>query len=140
MPSRFARQMKVRPDFRLDQHDGLGIDRRQRAVDEFAAVNRIINFADVRGQPAAQLGHAGGRGGGHDDFEVRHARFERADELRAEIDLADADGVQPDDVAVGQRLFEAGVVFAQTAGRNPAASCRAAASARNNTATTGRKK
>ena len=60
-----------------------GLNDGQRAGDGFARVNRIINFADVRGQPALQLGHAGRRGRGHDDFEVRQARFERADELRA---------------------------------------------------------
>ena len=89
----------------------------------------IVNFADVRGQMAAQLGHAGGRGGGHDDFDVGQARFQRADELRAEIDFADADGVEPDDVAVRQRLLEVRVVSGRSAGKSREASCRAATSA-----------
>ena len=73
----------------------------------YSAGPRIIDFADVRGHAAAQFAHAGGGGGGHHDFDIGHARLQRADELRAEVDLADADGVNPDDVAVGQRLFEA---------------------------------
>ena len=64
----------------------------------------------MRRQPPAQFGHAGGRGGGHHEFNVGQAQFERADELGAEVDFADADGVDPDDLAVGERLFEVGVV------------------------------
>jgi hypothetical protein len=79
----------------------------------FPPVKGIVNFADVRRQPAAQFGHAGRRGGGNDDFEVGHARLQGADELRAEVDFADADGMQPDDLAVGQRLLEIPVVIAK---------------------------
>ena len=78
---------------------------------------------------AAQFGHAGGRGGGHDDFDVGQARFERADELRAEIDFADTDGVKPDDMAVGERLFEVRVVMPEALAKTGTASCRAATSA-----------
>ena len=77
---------------------------------------------------------------GNDEFDVGQARFQRADELRAEIDLADADGVKPDDLAVGERLLEVPVVTARTARESREASCRAAASAGNNTATSTRKK
>ena len=63
-----------------------------------------------------QLGHAGRGGGGDDNFEVRQARFQGANELRADIDFADADGVYPQDLAIGDRLLEFGVVLAETLG------------------------
>ena len=86
---------------------------RQARGDISPAVNRIINFADVRGQLALQLAHAGGGGGGDDDLEVGQARFQRADELRADVHLADADGVHPEHVAVGDGLLELGVENAE---------------------------
>jgi len=74
---------EIGPDFRLDEHDGFRVDGGQRAADGFPPVNRIVNFADVRGQMAEQFTHAGRRRGGHHNFEVWHAGFQRADELRA---------------------------------------------------------
>ena len=38
----------------------------------------------------------GGGGGGDDELEIGHARLEGGDELGADVDLADADGVEPD--------------------------------------------
>ena len=116
MPQIAGAPEEVRPDFRLHQHDGLGADGGQRAGDIAAAVDRIVDLADVVGQLPPQFAHAGRGGGGDDDLEVGQARFQRADELGAEVDLADADGVHPERVAVGDGLLEFGVVFAEPLG------------------------
>lgn len=106
MPSACARQRKFGQILGLHEDDGLRLDGRQRADDAIAPVNGIVNFDDVRGQMMAQFGHPGGCGGGHDDGDIGQARLQCADELRAEIDFADADGVEPDDVTVRDRLHE----------------------------------
>ena len=41
--------------------------------------------------------------------DASNARFEGADELRAQGDFTHADGVQPDDMAVRQRLLDRGI-------------------------------
>ena len=98
----------------------LGADGAERAVDEFTAVQRVVNLADIGGQAVPQFAHAGGGGGGHEKLEVRHARFQGADDLRAKVHLPDADRVQPENVAVGQRLFEARIIFREALGESPA--------------------
>ena len=49
----------------------------------------------------------------NDDFDVRHARFERPNELRAKIDFADADGMQPEHMTVGEPLHEIPVIVSK---------------------------
>jgi len=71
---------------------------------------------------------------------VGQAWFQRADELRAEIDFADTDGMEPEDVAVRQRLLEVRRRSGRIAGKSPETSRRAATFARSNTAMTARKK
>ena len=73
----------------------------QRPRHKPAVVNRVVDLADVVGQLAVQFAHAGRRGGGDDDLEVWHARFQRPDELGADVHLADADRVHPEHVTVG---------------------------------------
>ena len=82
-----------------------------RARDVIAAINRIINFADLRRQFSFQLSHASRGGGGDNELEVGHPRFDGADEMRTNADFANADGVQPHRVAIRQGLFELGVVL-----------------------------
>jgi len=65
----------------------------------------------VVGQAAFEFGHAGRGGGGDDDFDVRHPDFQGADELGAQVDFADADGMEPDDLPVGERLLEVGALI-----------------------------
>ena len=86
---------KVGPDLRLHEHDGCRMDCGDSAPGPESAVDRIVELDDVGRQLALQLGHARRRGSGNDDFEVRQARFESGDELRANVDFADAYGVQP---------------------------------------------
>ena len=81
----------------------------QRALHAFRVVDGIINLFDVRRQFALQFAHAGRGRGGNNDFEVGRARFQRADELRANVHLADADGVDPEHVAIAERLFDFGI-------------------------------
>ena len=105
---------EVRPYFRLNEHNGLWIDDREGACDEFPSVNRVINLADMSRQSAAQFRHARGRGRGHYEFDIGRTWFKCADELRAEVHLADADGMNPNGMAVGQRLLEFGMVARET--------------------------
>jgi len=71
--------------------------------------------------------------GGNDDFQVWHARFERTDELGANVHLTHANGMRPKDMPVGDGLFEFRVVLGE-----PLAEVlfnyRASAYARSNTA------
>jgi hypothetical protein len=78
----------------------------------FRRSKRVIDLAHARRQPAAQLRHAGGGGAGDDDFDVGQARFQRPDQLGAKIDFANADRMQPEDAAVGQRLLERRIIVA----------------------------
>jgi len=109
----FGAPEEVGPDFRLNEHDGLGADDGQGAGHPGAPIHRIIDFADVRGQFAQQLAHAGGGGGGHDDLDVGHAFFQRPDQVSADVDFADADRVHPEHLAVGDGLLQFGVVTAK---------------------------
>jgi hypothetical protein len=84
------------------------------AADISAAVNRVIDFSDMIGQLFIQFTHPCGRGCGDDDLEVGHALLENADDLRADIDLADADGVHPNDISVGKRLFDFAIVDSES--------------------------
>src|SRR5438128_1111166 len=86
------------------------MNRNQRAGDAGALVNGIIDLADVAGELALQSLHASGGSSGNDDFEVGQARFQRANELGADVDFADADGVQPEGVAIGEGLLELAVI------------------------------
>src|ERR1043165_9477684 len=85
---------EVGPDFRLNEHDADDAELGERAPDDAAAVDGVINPEDARGELLVQLGHAGGGGGGDDELEVGHAGFERGDELGADVDFADAHGVK----------------------------------------------
>src|SRR5216683_1525115 len=66
---------EVRPDFGLHQDDRFGPDAGQGASDEAASINGIIDLTNMRRQLALQFLHAGGRGGGYDDFEVWQPRL-----------------------------------------------------------------
>ena len=63
---------------------------------------------------AAQFSHAGRGCRGNHNLDVGHARLQGADELRAKIDFADADGMKPENLAVGQRLLEIPVVISKS--------------------------
>jgi hypothetical protein len=102
---------EIGPDLGFHQHNGFRVDDGESAPDPFTAVDGVIDLADVGGQAAFQFGHAGRGGGGHDHLDVRQAQFERANELGAQVDFADADSVEPDDLAIGQRLFQVGAVI-----------------------------
>ena len=104
---------EIRPDFRFDQDDRLGMDHAQRAIDAFPVVDRIVNLLDARRQFSLQFAHAGRGGGGDDDFDVGHARLQCADELCANIHFPDTHGVHPEHMTVGQRLLESGVETAE---------------------------
>jgi hypothetical protein len=104
---------EVRPDFGFHQDDRFGIDDAEGAADVFAAIDGVVDFFDVAGETFAEFAHSGGGGGRDDDLEIREAGFERADEMGGHVHLADADGVDPEDVAIGEGLFEAGVEFAE---------------------------
>ena len=97
---------KVRPDLRLHQHNGHRANRGQGAVDIRTAVNRVVDLADMVGQLAVQFAHPGGGRRRNDDLEIRQARLQRANQLRADIDFAHADSVHPDRVPIGDGLLE----------------------------------
>ena len=105
---------EVGPDFGFDEDDGVGMDGTEGAVDEFAAVDGVIDFADCRREALLEFSHAGGGRGGDHDLEVGHARFECADDLHGDIHLAHADGVHPEHVTVGHGLLDLVVVNAKT--------------------------
>src|SRR5690242_5911109 len=86
----------------------------QRAINAFFTVDGIVDFPDVGRQLSLQFTHpCRGRGGNH-DLQIRHTRLQRADELRANVDFADAHRVHPQDVTVCQGLLELCVVAAET--------------------------
>src|SRR5207253_11110724 len=105
---------KIGPNLRLNQYDGLGMNREERARDIAAPDKRIVDLLNVRGQFALQLPHAGGGGGRNDDFHVRQPRFERSDTLRRDVDLADAHGMDPKHMAICDRLLDLGAEAAKS--------------------------
>jgi hypothetical protein len=104
---------EVGPDLRFDEDDGLGIDGSQGTGDAGTSIDREIDPADVGGQFAFELAHAGRGRGGNDDLEIGHARFDRPDELGAKVDFADAYRMRPQHVAIGQRLLQLRIIFAK---------------------------
>ena len=106
--SRAARESLAR--FRLRPGRWLPGESFAGLADEGREINRVINFADVAGELALEVAHAGAGGGGDDDLEVGKPGFEGANEMGAKIDFADANGVNPEGLAVGDGLFELGVV------------------------------
>ena len=57
--------------------------------------------------------HARGCGRADDDLHVGDPGLDRLDELGADVDLPDADSMQPDDVPVRQRLLDLGIKAAK---------------------------
>lgn len=104
---------EIGPDFGFDEHDGFGVDGRDGAVDVAFAVDGIVNFLDVGGEFSFELLHSCGGGGRDDDFEIGNFWFEHLDQLGAEIDFTDTDGVDPNGVAIGERVFGSGREFAE---------------------------
>src|SRR5882724_10795948 len=104
---------KIRPDLGFDQNDGFRTNDTESASDNAALVDGVIDLADVIGELALELRHSSGGGGGNDDFQVWHARFERTDELSANVHLTDANGMRPKDMPVGDGLFEFRVVLGE---------------------------
>ena len=102
---------KVGPDFRFDQHDGLGTNGAESPGHATAPVNRVVDFADVRRQFALQFTHARSRRRRDDNLEVGEPRFERANELRASVNFTDAHGMGPKHVTIGDGLLEFAVVI-----------------------------
>src|SRR5262249_15043767 len=97
---------KVWPNLGFDEDNGLRVNRRNSAEHVFTAIDRVIDLLDVRRKLPIQFAHAGGSRGRDDDLQIRQARFERADQLRADVDFADADGMNPEDVPIGDRLLD----------------------------------
>ena len=64
-------------------------------------------------QTPVQVSHARGCGGGNNKFQVGRA-LSKAYQMDAGIDFADTDSVKPEDMPVGQRLLEVGVITAKT--------------------------
>ena len=86
------------------------MDRADGAVNVFAPINRIINFFDVRRKFAVELLHPGGRGCRNYNLQVGQSHLQRFDQLRANVHLADTDRMYPDDVPVGDGLFQLGAI------------------------------
>ena len=105
---------KIRPDLGFDQNNGFRTNDTESAGDNAALVDGVIDFADVIGELALELCHSGGGRGGNDDFQVWHARFQRTDELSANVHLTDANGMRPKDMPVGDGLFEFRVVLGES--------------------------
>ena len=105
---------EVGPNLRLDEDDGLRMDGRQRAHDRSTEIDGVVDRGDVRGQVLLEFTHARRRGCADNDLQVGHAGLDGLDELGADVDLADADGVEPDDVPVRQGLFDLRAVFSET--------------------------
>ena len=89
------------------------MDRNDSSLHVLAPVDRIINLLDVRGKLSSQLTHSSGSRGGDDNLEVGQARFQRANELGADIHFADAHGMDPKHVPVGDCLFYLGTEAAK---------------------------
>lgn len=90
------------------------MNRRQRPVNNARMIYRIIDFADMRLKPLAQHVHSGRCGGGHDKFQVRCALLQGAYKMNHEIDFAHADGMDPKNMAICQRLLEVRVIAAKS--------------------------
>jgi hypothetical protein len=65
----------------------------------------------VTRERSLEVAHPGSCGGGDYNFEIGQARFQGPNELRADVYLADADRMQPEDMAVGNCLLEFWVVI-----------------------------
>src|SRR6266567_7063338 len=65
-------------------------------------------------QLALEFRHPGRCSGGNDDLKIGHAGLKGSDELSANVDLAHAYCMRPEDVPVRDRLFELGIVFGKT--------------------------
>src|SRR5205085_3803412 len=96
----------IRPNLRFNKHDRLWADRAQGSGNAASEIEWIIDLADVGRQFALQFPHAGSRSGGHHNLQVRQARFEHSDKLRANIDLANAHCMHPECMTIGNGLLE----------------------------------
>ena len=112
----------------------------QRAPHDAGKIDRVIKSWNVRRQFAPQFPHAGGGGGGDDELKGGQARFQGADQLRANAHFAHADGVQPENGAVASGGFRLPGRRGQNAARNPAANWGGGTFSENTTARSARRK
>ncbi len=131
---------KIGPDFRFQQNHRLRIDGSQRPANEFSPVQRIINLGNPAGKIPAIPFHPRARGAGDNDFGIGNARFEHLNQPDAKPDFTNADGVEPDHLPVRERLLDGRIVNGKPLAKTRGPISRAAAAARNNTATTARKR
>jgi hypothetical protein len=104
----------VGPEFGLDEDQDLGVENPESAPDPGASVDGKIHLLDDERQLASEFRHPGGGGGGNDELDGGQSGFEGADEQGGQVDLADADGMDPNDAPVGERLFDPGGIGAET--------------------------
>ena len=84
------------------------MDCNDRSLDVLAPVDRVINLLDVGGQLSSQLTHSrGGRRRNH-NLQIRQPGFQGANQLRADIHLTHADGMDPKHVPIRNRLLDFG--------------------------------
>ena len=91
---------EIGPDFGFDENDHFRVDGTNRPPGPEIPVDRIVNLDDVRWQFALQFGHARRSCGRHDDLEIGQPRFQSGDQLRADVDFANAYCMQPKHVAI----------------------------------------
>ncbi len=96
MPAIHRLPEEIWPEFGFDQNKGAWAKGVQCPADGEVEIRGIVNFADGRRHQSLQFSHASGSGGGDNKLVVRKFWGEFAQQLSADADFADADGVKPD--------------------------------------------
>jgi len=98
----------VGPEFGFDEDEDFRFQDAEGATDPRTAIDWIVDLLDAEREFASEFSHAGGGGGGNDKLEGGQAWFQGPDQEGGEVDLTDADGVNPDDAPICEGLLDAG--------------------------------
>ncbi len=104
---------EVGPDFRFDKNDRFRMDRGDGAAHAAGKVDGVVYFFNMRWELFLKFAHASGSRGRDHELRQGQPLLQRMDQLRADIRFADAHRVDPNDVAIGEGVFERAGVTAE---------------------------
>ena len=87
---------KIRPDFQLHQQTDRGLDSPKGAAYNPGKIEREIKNLMIRAEKRRRAGEAGIRGRTDDELKITEPDFKLSDKGLGRVDLAHADGVEPD--------------------------------------------
>jgi hypothetical protein len=104
----------VGPDLGLDENEGARTDESHGATGDGEEVEGIVDWFEPGGFPRSGELKAGGGGGGEDELHGGISLAEGLDQFEGDVDLADADGVDPKAPGAGDLAFDAFGVDGET--------------------------